>query len=228
MAFWLLQACSGPPAGSDLFPLDTGRHWTYDLKTEAEGSVAVQHERRVLSAHGEDSPDGLDGPAWRRRSDSGVDYWLRRDASGIYRVASKSDLDAEPRRDADRRYVLKAPFTVGTQWQADTTAYLLKRRSEFPPEIRHSHPRVPMTYTIAALDERVSTPAGRFESCVRVDGEAALRLFADPVSGWKDLRLSTREWYCPGVGLARLERREPANSPFLLGGTITMELIAWR
>ena len=70
--------------------------------------------------------------------------------------------------------------------------------------------------------------AGRYEGCLRVKGVAALRLFADPVAGWKDLPLTTTEWYCPGVGLVRLERDEPAGSSFLIGGRLTMELLAWQ
>ena len=71
-------------------------------------------------------------------------------------------------------------------------------------------------------------PAGSFAHCVRVKGVAMLRLFADPVNGFKDMPLTTLEWYCPGVGLVRVERREPANSTFLTGGTMTMELMEWE
>jgi hypothetical protein len=135
-----------------------------------------------------------------------------------------------PRAEADPapRYVLRQPIAVGTQWQAPTTAYLLRRRQEFPPEIRHTHPPVPMAYTIEALGQGVDTPAGHFDGCVRVEGRAQMRLFADPVQGWRDLPLTTREWYCPGVGLVRLERDEPAQSTFLTGGRVTMELTSWH
>mgnify|MGYP003338694896 CR=1 FL=1 len=73
----------------------------------------------------------------------------------------------------------------------------------------------------------VQTRAGAFKGCLRVKGEAALKLFADPVVGWQDMPLTTLEWYCPGVGLVRLERHEPANSTFLAGGDLTMELLSW-
>jgi len=59
-------------------------------------------------------------------------------------------------------------------------------------------------------------------------GVAVLRLFADPVSGRRDLPLATTEWYCRGVGLVRLERDEPAGSALLSGGKLTMELVDWR
>ena len=76
-----------------------------------------------------------------------------------------------------------------------------------------------------ALGEKLATRAGNFENCVRVKGVAALRLFADPVVGWKDMALTTTEWYCPGAGLVKLLREEPAESTFLTGGKLTMELV---
>ncbi len=225
-----LVACSKPP-GSDLFPLDAGHRWVYRVVNEYDNNSRDVDTLDISTLGNDDLPNG-GGSAAHRRSASGVDYWLRSDATGIWRVASKSDLDEDPVLDpsaeAQRRYVLKAPITPGTTWQAHTTAYLLKRNNEFPPEIRHSHPKVPMLYSIDALDQKVDTPAGSFAGCVRVKGIATVKLFADPVVGWHDMPLTTLEWYCPGVGLVRLERREPANSTFLVGGTLTMELSSWQ
>jgi hypothetical protein len=218
-------ACSAPPPGVSHFPLDAGHRWVYDVKTEWENNV-VEHETRVLTTHGAQTLEG--SSAFRRRSDSGVDYWLRADDSGIYRVATKSDIDAEPKLDAAKRYVLKTPLAVGTGWQSTTTAYLLQRRQDFPREIRHTHPTVPMTYTIEAVGQALPTRAGTFNNCLRVKGVSTLRLYADPVVGWKDMLLQTTEWYCQGVGLVRLVREEPAQSTFLTGGTQTLELVEWQ
>ena len=44
----------------------------------------------------------------------------------------------------------------------------------------------------------------------------------------KDMPLTTTEWYCKGVGLVKVQRSEPANSTFLTGGTMTLELIEWN
>jgi hypothetical protein len=223
LALFALAGCSRAP-GTELFPLDRGHHWVYDITTEYENNV-VDHDSLRLGTLGSESLEG--GRAFRRHSSDGVDYWLRADETGIYRVASKSEVDAEPLPDKAPRYVLKQPLAVGTSWQAGTTAYLLRRKSEFPPEIRHSHPGVPMNYSIAALNQSVSTRAGNFSGCVQVKGVATLKLFADPVVGWRDMPITTLEWYCPGVGLVRLERSEPANSTFLTGGTLTMDLVSW-
>ena len=84
-----LAGCDRAPA-TGFFPLEAGHRWTYDVKTEHENN-SVEHETLTLLTLGSEAIEG--GSAWRRRSESGVDYWLRADASGIYRVASKSDLD---------------------------------------------------------------------------------------------------------------------------------------
>ncbi len=224
----LLVGCSRPEPGRSFFPLESGHTWTYRERTELE-SGGIDTRELTLRTMGEEQLGGyLDVAAWRRRSDDGIDYWLRSDDTGVFRVASKTDIQPQPEADAEHRYVLKAPLQPGTQWQSDTTAYLLRRNNEFPPEIRHSHPRIRMTYTIDALGQKVSTAAGEFEGCLTVKGQGAVRLFADPVNGWKDMPLLTTEWYCPGVGLVRLERREPAHSAFLTGGTLTLELTSWR
>lgn len=217
--------CSVPPPEASHFPLGGGHRWVYDQITERDANL-VDHEELVLHNLGADALDS--GPAWRRRSDSGVEYWLRADSSGVYRVASKSDLDEQPLPDTPARYVLKAPYTAGTSWQSDTTTYLLRRRAEFPPELRHSYPKIRMTYTIEAAEPEVATRAGRFPDCLRVKGVAQLRLFADPVLGLRDMPLTTTEWFCKGVGLVRLERTEPANSNFLSGGTLRLELVSWQ
>ena len=163
-----------------MFPLDKGHRWTYEVTTTLENNV-VEHDTQVITTHGPEAIEG--GNAYRRHSDSGVDYWLRSDETGIYRVASKSDVDAEPKPDQPARYVLKLPLATGTTWQASTTAYLLRRRNEFPPEIRHTHPSVPMAYSIDAVGQTLATRAGSFKDCVRVKGLSTLKLFADPVIG---------------------------------------------
>jgi len=220
-----LAGCSKPPSES-YFPLEAGHRWTYRVSSEWENGT-FEREQFTLSNEGSDRLE-RSGSTWRRHSDSGLDYWLKSDETGIYRVAAKTDLEEDPRSDAAPRYVLKLPLAVGSSWRADTTAYLLRRRQEFPPEIRHSHPAIPMTYTLEALGQKVKTQAGEFTDCLRVKGVAGLRLFADPVNGWKDMPLTTLEWYCKGVGLVRVERSEPANSTFLMGGTQTLELVSWQ
>ncbi|RQO63680.1 hypothetical protein DBR47_02880 [Paucibacter sp. KBW04] len=224
-----LQACRGGAGVPDYFPLEAGHRWTYRVQTQLDdGSPPEQEVLRIASLGAQRLAVLGDAEAWWRQGDAGVDYWLRRDESGIYRVASKSLVDEQPKADQPVRYVLKAPFVVGSSWQADTTAYLLMRSNEFPREIRHVHPHILMTYQISATAVALATPAGQFKNCLVVSGLATLRLYADPATGWRDQPLRSKEWYCPGVGLARLERSEPAHTAFLRGGERVLELEAYE
>jgi hypothetical protein len=224
-----LTSCSSAPDDTALFPLEAGRSWTYQVATVTDDpAFAPPNETLVFKTHGPGMAAGE--PAWRRRSSTGAEYWLRSDASGIYRVASKGPLDLAPQADQAPRYVLRKPYVVGTEWVAATTSYVLQRRNEFPRELRHlqRYKSLPMKYRIEALDQLVKTPAGEFTGCLRVSGRADIRLYVDELFAFRDVPVTTQEWYCPGVGLARVEREERSPSKFTVGGTLTMELAAWR
>jgi hypothetical protein len=223
---WLLAACGAAPGDDALFPLAEGRRWTYRVSTVIDEAEATARETLVLANRGADTIDGA--VSWRRRSDSGIEYWLRSDATGIYRIASRNPLEREPQLDKPRRYVLQKPYAVGTEWEALTIAYVLARKNEVPLEIRYTHKPFPMHYRIEALAEKVETPAGKFEGCLRVAGRAEVRLYVDALFQWREIPLATLEWYCPSVGLVRLERKEPSPTRFMVGGSVTMELTSWQ
>ena len=222
----LLAACRAGPGDDALFPLAEGRRWTYQVSTVVDEVDATARETLVLANRGADTIDGA--LSWRRRSDSGIEYWLRSDATGIYRIASRNPLEREPQLDTLRRYVLQKPYAVGTEWEAPTTAYVLARKNEVPREVRYVHKAFPMHYRIEALAEKVQTPAGKFEGCLRVAGRAEIRLYVEALLQWREIPLFTLEWYCPSVGLVRLERKEPSPSRFMVGGSVTMELTSWQ
>ena len=221
-----LLACSQKSADGSFFPLDEGREWTYRVTKKLGDDAEAQVDNLSFSARGQQTLDS--GPAMRRHSDNGVDYWLRNDATGIYRVASKNPLDNEPQADNPPRYVLRKPFVVGTQWEASTVAYVLQRRNEVPKEIRYTQKPVMMVYRIDALAQNVETPMGSFEGCIRVAGEAKIKLYVDAQFAWRDIPLLSTEWYCPGVGLVRMERVETAPSKFMQGGSVSLELTSWH
>ena len=224
----LLAACGATPGDDALFPLADGHRWTYQVSTVVDEADTPARETLVLATEGADTIDGA--VSWRRRSDSGIEYWLRSDATGIYRIASRGPLEREPGLDKARRYVLRKPYVVGTEWEAPTTTYVLARKNEVPREVRHiaKFKALPMTYRIEATDEKVQTPAGTFEGCVRVAGRAEVRLYVDALFQWREIPLATLEWYCPRVGLVRLERKEPSPTKFMVGGSVTMELTSWQ
>ena len=154
-----LCACTPNLRGDGLFPLAEGRRWDYAVTvTHEETTEPPQRDRLTFHNRGAEEIKGE--VAWRRRSASGIDYWLRSDETGIYRVASKTDLQYGPQPDAERRYVLKQPMAVGTTWEADTTVYVLQRRNEFAQTQYTRNKSIKMIYSVVAVGEKLSTAGG--------------------------------------------------------------------
>ena len=221
-----MAGCSRQDGEKSFFPLNEGRTWTYRVTKDLDEAADPDVDYLSFAMKG---PRQLEsGLAERRHSDNGVDYFLRSDEQGIYRVASRNTLDENPKSDNPPRFVLKKPFVVGTQWQASTVPYLLQRRNEVPKEVRYTSKPIMMVYTIAALDQKIETPAGPFEGCIKVMGEAKIKLYVDAQFSWRDIPLFSTEWYCPGVGLARVERVEKSPSRFMIGGSQTLDLVDYK
>lgn len=104
---------------------------------------------------------------------------LRRDAEGFYHDDSHGQLraDADCLRDRLRRLLCR-PFEIGKGWVSVVSVSSTER------------------YEIAAVGERVATPAGTFEGCIRVRAHNRAGPDTDQV-------LETT--YAPGVGVVRLE-----------------------
>ena len=205
------------------FPLHGGQVQTYRVTETGEehGDKAVISEW-TLTAKG---PSTLEGkPVWLRHHSEGVTFFLEASEHGIRRVATQPDIDAEPTPDTEPRWVLKAPLQVGTEWTTMTVPYLLLRKNEHPRSLKHSH-TLPMTWRIASMDDTVTTPAGRFESCLMLEGQGVLNLFTDPVNGFNNVPIISREWYCRGKGLVKFEREETVPKGFLTGGKLTAEWV---
>ncbi|HQT72085.1 MAG TPA: hypothetical protein PLE48_16910 [Thiobacillus sp.] len=82
-----------------------------------------------------------------------------------------------------------------------------------------------MYWRIEAVDDSVTTPTGIHQPCLRVVGRANLNLFTDPVNGFTDVPLTSREWYCQGKGLVKFEREEKVPNGFLLGGRLEAQWV---
>ena len=207
---------SGDPSNG-LFPLSIGTTWVYEVQTEMndpdiEKTLTLSVDRKISFAG---------DTAWIRRSADGAEYYIRRDKSGIYRIASRTDLEEQATMDPEPRYILKTPLQVGDTWNGGfTVPYLIRRPNEFPRDLKHSHKAL-MTYKVEALNQDVEVPYGTYTGCAYVVGEAAVRIFTDPINGFNDVPLISREWYCPKVGLVKFEREEIVPGQFMTGGKVT-------
>jgi hypothetical protein len=104
---------------------------------------------------------------------------LERTGDGYYRDSERGELRADRDCLHDRsRRLLCGPITPGTSWSSVVSVSSTER------------------YEIAAVGETVSTPAGRFEGCVRVRAHNRAEPGTDHV-----LEIT----YAPGVGPVRIE-----------------------
>lgn len=221
LAGFLLSGCS-PSSDKAWLPLNVGLTHHYSVTQTSEEPIKPQEW--TLKLLRTEQRDGV--TQFVRHHSEGVSYYLVADAQGVRRVATQLDVDTEPLPDKEPRWVLQMPYAVGTEWTTPTVPYLINRRNEYPKELKNTHSAL-MTWRIEALDDKVTTPAGSFEPCMRVEGQARLNLYTDPVNGFTDVPLVSREWYCQGVGLVKFEREEKLASTFLLGGTLRAELTDW-
>ena len=230
VGLWGLVACDQPVKDNPLFPLAAGKSWTYQVETvydEPDGKTL----RYTLELRNLGSAALSDGSmAWVRYSSNGHEYWLTTNEHGIQRVAMKQPTKEQAVMDDEARTVLPANMQVGSTWTHTTVPYFLRRRNEKPSEFRYleKFKNIPMHFTVADMDTGVTTPAGQFEHCVRVDGKMEMMLWNDQINAYKPTNILSREWYCPEVGLVQVERDEPTTAKFFQGGQMRMRLMTYR
>ncbi|MEN9560222.1 MAG: hypothetical protein RLZZ502_1433 [Pseudomonadota bacterium] len=219
LVLFLHSACSTGDDG--FFPLKKGQTWTYQhtLQIAQETSKSTFTMRNAGSAQ-------IDGTTVFLREDSdGNSYGIKSSADKIERVASKSMMQAQLEKEAKPLTVMKLPLSKGATWTNSTVPYVLRRVSEFPPELKHNpNHRMNMEFEVMALDATVGTYTG----CAHILGKAGLKLFVDPMAGFSEIPITQDEWYCPKVGLVKLLRKEPVNSRFLLGGEVQLILTEFK
>lgn len=224
----LAAGCSREPSGDSYFPLDIGARWQYDVASDING--VLTHDTYITRVDRTIDYEGGD-QVWVRRVEApgniGIEYWLRKDKVGIARIAKRTDVEEQAKLDSNARTVLKLPVAAGASWMVPTEPFVIAPKTDLGQrEVKM--PKVLMTYTIEAVDQTVTVPAGTFKNCARAVGVGNLSLYIDAVQGFTDIPITNREWYCKGVGLVKVERDEPLTSILWSGGKITMELTEYE
>lgn len=212
----LLSACGR--AEPEYFPLNENWLWGYRVVLSTkEGSREQRYLLRNLPA--EIWPEGRVVP---RQTIDGNRHNYLVSAQGIERLQVNF---VDEQRSVVAERVLGLPWQEGTTWQADTTTVALVRFG--PPQrtfIFRVAQQVPMTYRIEAVDDWVSVPAGEFDRCLRVYGWGKINADVGNFVGRTSLTVESWDWYAPGVGLVKSQRRETTTSAVLRFGELTMEL----
>ncbi|MFN5445342.1 MAG: hypothetical protein ACK5AJ_01705 [bacterium] len=225
VALSLLGGCEKPERENTYLPLAEGLRWVYKVEiTFDDPESFVDTSTLTITNRGRHDINGTE--AWRRRTDSGNEYWLRSDEKGVYRIASRGPASKTAVLDAASRTVIPAKLTQDEKWSIPTMPYFLKRRSEWPPEFKYvdKYRYLTMDFSIEATGQAVKTPAGDFNGCLIIKGIAPITLWVETETTYKPVPIVSREWYCPGVGLVQLERKEPTTARFFQGGVLRMTL----
>lgn len=218
-ALALLAGCSGQDMGNEWFPLREGSEQTLAVSY----ALDEPREAETWTMRVTEPETFRDQRVSVRHHSAGVSFYLKVDEKGVRRVAIRTDIDNEPTADAEPVWVLKAPYQVGTEWITPTVPYLIQRKNEHPRDLKYTHKAL-MTWRIEAVDDKVQLADGsELQPCLRVVGEARLNLYTDPVNGFTDVPLISREWYCKGMGLVKLQREEKVPKGFLTGGVLRAE-----
>jgi hypothetical protein len=223
VAVTTLAGCNAQPDADALYPLEPGLRWQYSVQTARKGSEPVR-STRVMENVERRYFAGEENVAIRR-NENGARYYVAQREDGYYRVAVKSVARHTPIMDQPPTRILPLPAKVGATWREPAHAYLLDRATTFITEHAPEN-TITLDYRIEADDVSVEVPAGRFENCVLAVGAVTFHLGSGVGFAPSDVPIEQREWYCPGVGLARLERDERLTSEerFITGGHISMKL----
>lgn len=225
-ALWLvlLGGCRSEPPAADYFPLDAGLRWTYrEIIDNPLGRRSRELQIRSLG------PQSLGGQRLHvRLSSDGTRYFHAVDAGGIHRHAVQTLADSAPRFDPAPRTVLPLPPVLDAEWSLATRPYALERAEPFRERFsRDASKTLELRLRVAATDDRVEVPGGRFEHCLRIEGAGRLHVLADPRIGASEVIVTQQEWYAPGVGLVKLLREEPLATTQIVGGRVSLELLAF-
>ena len=200
------------------FPTDPGRWWYYQTRTKILKDVS---EQRLLISN-----LARDQHSFQQRRQANWDHQFRFTDQGlVHQQYFNRGQGMGTLREASA-LVLPQRLAVGEAWTFTSALHLIESRT-FATEDHLGHRPLPVTMhaKIAALDDTVRVPAGRYTGCIKVEASGETTVPTDRGNAIATVKAEQHEWYAPGVGLVRLTRKETADSQFRDKGEYTQELL---
>lgn len=195
--FLSLSSCSGPD--NSIFPLQEGIWWEYSVIRIIKGEP---HEQKLVEATLAEIEINGEMLVPRKRPDGRVEYY-QRTKDGVSKVNPE---------DGSKTLILSDPIEVGTKWQSDSKILFLEVTGAFEATYnRKIKDPITIDYEIVSVDETVKVAAGKFRNCVRVEGKGSLYGGGGSLKEFMaidTINIETIDWYAPGVGLVKRERKE--------------------
>lgn len=213
----VLAGAEQPP---DYFPLDAGRQWHYRvLRTTMDGATGQVHVVRNVPGRVDDGRTVV-----ARVSSDGSRHYFARADDGVHWMGSRRrDGSGEPR--PAPMLALPLPARPGVRWQTAGRTLVLEKTGPPQETLYRLDVEVPMTYTVVSTTDDITVPAGRYTGCLRVEGRGVGNANVRNYLGNTRVEVETVDWYAPGVGLVRAERRERTDKAALDAGDLRLELV---
>lgn len=197
LAVLVSPACSSPD--DSIFPMQEGYWWQYRISRSTRGELHIQ--KRVEANLGTVTVNG-ENLVPRKHPNGQLKYFLKT-SEGIFQVYPGNKR---------RVPLLREPIAVGTRWQADSRILYLEVtgafKATYDQKIREA---IPIDYRIESIDDSIEVAAGKFRNCVRVTGKGSIYGGGGSLKEFMaidTINIETTEWYAPGVGLVKRQRRE--------------------
>lgn len=137
---------------------------------------------------------------------------------GIYRGTEPHFLD-EP------ILLLPQPLEQGSTWQAPLTTHLLEwRKHSLENAGRGVDKTLLADFRCDSTTDTIETPAGTFTGVARITATGEKTIEYGNLQEQTVIRIEQTQWYAPGVGLVKTQRRESADSREINPGEASMVL----
>ena len=223
LSCFFLGACEEKPSDNDLFPLTENLTWHYDASFRA-GRVSSHHKLIITNQKTE-----LEGEkVTSRKFHNGDVAYYDRNENGIFRLALYSDRHGLV-KDPDDHFLIRFPLEKDTQWNLNSKPFFLEQsvrkinsgQASLSADLKIDP--LTMLYQIVATDEDLRVTAGKFSHCVRITGKGETTA-SGPEIGTVKIKVVQTDWYAPGTGLIKSERRETTNLDWAKSSVYSMEL----
>ena len=213
----LLAACSNND--DNYLPLPTDATLSYAFTETTSGDTDKQ--KLLTTIRGPLTINNQE--VYQQYSASGPQRLLQRNADGIVEIAFYRSSKPVYR---DRPItIMPQPLHKDSHWRAPVTTHLLEwRKHTLENAGRQFRKTIMADYHCETLDDRVQTPAGTFNDVARIRVTAQKTIEYGSVQEQSTIHIEMTQWYAPGVGLIKSERREFADSRELNPGNSSIVL----
>lgn len=213
----LVTACGD--TDGDYLPLPTTATLTYALTETTSGNT--RRQKQLTTIRGPLTID--DKKVYQQFTANGPQRLLQENADGIVEIAYYQSSD--PAYHDDSILVLPRPLQTGSRWRAPVTTHLLEWRKHVLENAgRRFRHTLMADYHCETLSDQIETPAGTFNNVARINVSASETIEYGNTQEQTAIHVEMTQWYAPGIGLVKSERRESADSRELNPGEAILVL----